>query len=142
MPRFKNIVCPVDFSDNSRRALTIAIELAKSSDGTLTLVHVWQPIYGTMDGPISGDVIQSFVNDAERMLRDCETAAKKEEAKTLPSKFIIGVAWDEIVRLASQAQADLIVMGTQGRTGLKHVLIGSVAEKVVRHAPCAVLVTR
>ena len=141
MPAFKNILCPVDFSDNSRRALTIATELAKSVDGTLTLVHVWQPIYGTLIAPTSGDVIQSFVDDAERMLRDCEAAAKSGGAKT-SSTFIIGVAWDEIVRLASRAHTDLIVMGTQGRTGLKHVLVGSVAEKVVRHAPCAVLVTR
>ncbi len=143
MPAFKNILCPVDFSSSSQHALTVAEELATSFEASLTIVHVWQlPALGSPEAPISGDVIQSFVDDAQRMLAEVTSAAIAAGVKRAQSKFIAGVPWNEIVRLAADTAADLIVMGTHGRTGLKHVLIGSVAEKVVRHAPCAVLVLR
>jgi nucleotide-binding universal stress UspA family protein len=139
---FRNILCPIDFSPCSRHALTVATELAKSSEGSLTIAHVWQtPAYGSPDAPLSGDVIQSYIDDAERSLADW-TAIATANGVSARSKLVRGVAWNEIVRFAADSQTDLIVMGTHGRTGLKHVLIGSVAEKVVRHAPCAVLVLR
>ena len=106
------------------------------------IAHIWQPpMYGAPDFPISGDVIQSLADDAARILVDWESSAKAAGVKT-QSKTITGVPWNEIVRLAEEAHTDLIVMATHGRTGLGHALIGSVAEKVVRHAPCAVLVVR
>ena len=145
VPTFKNILCPVDFSDNSRHALTVAIELAKSSNAALTIAHIWQPpmpLYGTPDAAVSGDLIQAMVDDAERSLAEWQATAQAAGVTSVQSKMLTGVPWDEIVKLALESHADLVVMGTHGRTGLKHVLIGSVAEKVVRHAPCAVLVIR
>jgi len=149
VPTFKNILCPVDFSDSSRHALTVATELARSSNAALTLAHIWQPplpLYvtpvGTPDAAVSGELIQAMVDDAERSLADWEATARAAGVASLQSKMLSGVPWDEIVKLALDSHADLVVMGTHGRTGLTHVLIGSVAEKVVRHAPCAVLVVR
>ena len=143
MPSFKSILCPVDFSANSRHALAVAADLAKLWDATLTIAHVWQPpMYGSPDAPIAGTVIQSLVDDADRMLDEWEAGVKSEGLRTTRTKITTGVPWHEILELAKGATADLIVMGTHGRTGLKHVLIGSVAEKVVRHATCDVLVVR
>ena len=145
VPTFKNILCPVDFSDSSRHALTVATELARSSNAALTLAHIWQPpmpLYGTPDAAMSGGLIQTMVDDAERSLAAWEATARAAGVASLQSKMPSGVPWGEIVKLALESHADLVVMGTHGRTGLTHVLIGSVAEKVVRHAPCAVLVVR
>jgi universal stress protein A len=140
---FKNIVCPVDFSACSRNALTAATELAKSSDAALTIVHVWQlPIYGGPETMIPGEAIQEMAKDAERTLADWETTAKTAGIKTVKATMVTGAPWNEIMRLVEATHADLVVMGTHGRTGLKHALIGSVAERVVRHARCAVLVIR
>ena len=145
VPTFKNILCPVDFSDSSRHAATVATELARSSSAALTIVHIWQPpmpLYGIPDAALSGDLIQSLIDDAERSLDEWKATAVAAGVGSVQSKMITGVPWDEIVKLAKESGADLVVMGTHGRTGLTHVLIGSVAEKVVRHAPCAVLVVR
>lgn len=143
MPSFKSILCPVDFSGNSRHALVVAADLAKSWGATLTIAHVWQPpLYGSPDAPVAGTVIQSLVDDAERMLDEWQAAVQSDGLEIARTKITTGVPWHEILELAKGASADLIVMGTHGRTGLKHVLIGSVAEKVVRHATCDVLVVR
>jgi nucleotide-binding universal stress UspA family protein len=143
MPTFKNILCPVDFSASSRHALAVATELAKTSDATLTIVHVWQPpLYGTVDAPVSGEIVQSIIDDAERALADWEASAKAGGVRVLGSKMLTGDPAKEIVISGTSSHADLIVMATHGRSGLKHVLLGSVAEKVVRHAACDVLVVR
>ena len=144
VPTFKNILCPVDFSMCSRHALTVATELAASSRAAIMIVHIWQvQAYGAAEGEISGEVIQSLVDDAARTLGDWEASAKAAGLPAARSKMVNGVAWNEIVRLLEDDRTyDLVVMGTHGRTGLKRVLIGSVAERVVRHAPCAVLVVR
>lgn len=141
MTRFKRILCPIDFSPTSRHALAVAADLAKSAGGALAIVHIWQPpVYGTPDAPVASSVIQSLVDEADASLADWAAGVKANGVEHVTSQIVTGVPWHEIVGLA--ASADLVVMGTHGRTGLKHVLIGSVAEKVVRHAPCAVLVVR
>jgi universal stress protein A len=140
---FKNILCPVDFSSASRHALTVATELAVASSIAITIVYVWQPpMYGSVDSSVSGDVLQSMMDDDARSLTEWEAATKVAGVKTR-SQFVRGVPVDEIVQLLEQDRTyDLVVMSTHGRTGLSHVVLGSVAEKVVRHAPCAVLVVR
>ena len=143
MPAFKSILCPVDFSDCSHQALKTATELAVSSNASLTIVNIWQPpMFGTPDVPIAPELIQDMVDDAGRNLAECEASAKAAGAKTVRSMSVTGAPWNEIVKLLDTKAYDLVVMGTHGRTGLKHVLLSSVAEKVVRHAPCAVLVVR
>ena len=142
MPTFKNILCPVDFSSGSRHALTVATELAVAAAATLTIAHIWQPpTFGGPDFPIAPEVIQGLVDDADRLLAEWAASATGAGV-AVHTRTITGVPWNEIVTLVSNAEIDLVVMGTHGRTGLKHVLIGSVAEKVVRHAPCAVLIIR
>jgi len=79
---------------------------------------------------------------SEMGLSDWAEEAKALGAKRVSAVAVDGVAWDIVCRLAADERSDLIVMGTHGRTGLRHALLGSVAEKVVRHAPCTVLIVR
>jgi universal stress protein A len=140
---FRKILCPVDFSEMSFRALEAAKQLARDGDAELLLVHVWHPppyVYGA-EPPLSATVIQDMIDDATRRLRSVELETTKTLSR-VSAKLLTGVPWDQIVDCAKTAGSDLVVLGTHGRTGLKHVLLGSVAEKVVRHAPCAVLVVR
>jgi universal stress protein A len=143
MAMFKHILCPVDFSPYSRAALTVANELANSSNATLTIAHVWELSPYVAPGLMSGgDAIATMLADAERLLAEW-SASTMTAGTTTQSTLVRGVPWAEIVQLLQGDRGyDLAVMGTHGRTGLKHVLVGSVAERVVRHAPCAVLVVR
>ncbi|HEX3761457.1 MAG TPA: universal stress protein [Kofleriaceae bacterium] len=140
---FTKIACPVDFSASSREALRIAVELAGAS-GSLVVAHVWEPpVWSTGEAPAAPEVIQQMVEAEQAQLETWAATAKQVGAREVAVQFLTGVAWDAIVTLLRNDPAiDLVVMGTHGRTGLQHVLLGSVAEKVVRHAPCPVLVVR
>jgi nucleotide-binding universal stress UspA family protein len=144
MPTFKNILCPVDFSPTSRRALSVASELAASSRGALVVAYVWSTAqYGGIAFGASGDTLQAMSDDDEKLLAEWLAIARTEGVPDAQSKLLTGQPWDEIVKLAAAPPAfDLIVMGTHGRGAIAHALLGSVAERVVRHAPCAVLVMR
>jgi nucleotide-binding universal stress UspA family protein len=139
---FKKILVAVDFSPPSREAMRTAAGMAAETGASLAVVHFWQiPLLGA-ELPVPAQYIDDVRTNAEQ-----EIAAWAAEASALAGKPVqgiceLGVAWDEVVKLVRRDQYDLIVVGTHGRTGLKHVLLGSVAEKIVRHAPCAVLVTR
>jgi nucleotide-binding universal stress UspA family protein len=140
---FKNIVCAFDFSACSRDALAKATDIAARSDAALTIVHVWnEAIYNSPQVP-SGDVIAGVIRDTDRAIADCVATARAAGVNTVRSTIANGQASDEIVGIAANDPTiDLIVMGTHGRTGLERVFLGSVAEHVVRHARCAVLVVR
>lgn len=141
---FTKILCPVDFSSSSREALRLAAELARDSAASLVLAHVWEPPrWSTGEIPLAPSVTQDMVDAEEAELARWKAEAEKLGAKEIAVQLLSGVPWDEIVTLAKTDPAiDLVVMGTHGRAGIKHVLLGSVAEKVVRHAPCPVLVVR
>lgn len=141
---FTKIVCPVDFSACSREALRIASELARDWSAALVVAHVWEPPrWSTGEVMIAPEVIQNMVDAEEAELESWKAMAKQLGAREVGTRFLSGVAWDAVLALLKDDPAvDLVVMGTHGRTGLKHVLLGSVAEKVVRHAPCPVLVVR
>ena len=136
---FKHILCPVDFSPCARAALTLATELAASSNASLTIAHVWEISPYVAPGVMSaGDAIETLLTDAEALL--AEWAAS---AKTTQTVLVRGLPWAAIIQLLEDNRAyDIAVLGTHGRSGLRRVLVGSVAERVVRHAPCAVLVVR
>ncbi len=142
---FQKILCPIDFSECSKSAMRTAVQLARESGAPLTLLHVWHfPAYAfAPDAPIPVNLIQELAADAECSLVEWGRDAKALGAERVSTLLVEGVPWDRIVdTLGRDPSYDLAVMGTHGRTGLKHVLLGSVAEKVVRHAPCPVLVVR
>lgn len=141
---FTKIVCPIDFSAGSRQALRTAAELARDWSTALILVHVWEPPkWSSGEVMLSPEVVQTTIDTEEAELEIWKTTAKQLGARDIDTRFLTGVAWDALVELLKADPAiDLVVMGTHGRTGLRHVLLGSVAEKLVRFAPCAVLVVR
>ncbi len=143
MSRIQKILVPVDFSDASHQATRYAVDLAQqlSSGGakiTIELVHAWQ-----LAGYASAS--SELAKQTERALRDQIDAYAKEN---LPPEMAarphlrLGVPYDEIVNLAAEISADLIVMGTTGKTGLEHFLVGSVAERVIRSATMPVVTVR
>lgn len=142
----KSILCPVDFSDSSDHALTYAIALAQSYEATLKLLHVVQPPLMSVPGDpmvpeFSSEVMEDITAASQRRLD--EIAAKtREQVASVETKIATGSPFVEIITFAKDQNVDLIVVGTHGRTGLAHVMIGSVAEKVVRKAPCPVLTVK
>ena len=139
---FKKILVAIDFSPPSGEAMRVAARLAAESGGALTIAHVWQlPMLGA-ELPMPSDIVQTMIDDAQKGLRNWTAEATKLVGREVTSAFVTGVPWYDLVKLLGREHFDLAVVGTHGRTGLKHVLLGSVAEKVVRHAPCAVLVVR
>jgi len=146
MSRIRLIMHPSDFSPASRPAFQRAVADAKEHRAELLLVHVMasvMPMVG--DGYISPKAYDDMVNAsrsyAQRQLDALVARAKKAGAKAR-GLLLEGVAWDQVVRTARARKADLIVMGTQGRTGLAKLFLGSVAGRVVASAPCPVLTVR
>ena len=141
---WKKIMCPVDYSPGSKEALRVAATMSAASGGELVIVHAWNPLFlDGMEFGSNGALMAELRKSVEVSLETWKSDAEALGAKHVSWVFVTGAPWNEIVSAAvSDSAVDLIVMGTHGRTGLKHVLIGSVAEKVVRHAPCPVLVVR
>lgn len=142
--QWKKILCPIDFSAYSRRAMHTAVSLATQYSAPLVLVNVWDmPI--AIGGQMGMDLnsIEMARVEAEATLAAWKREAHETGAKIVETMFVTGSAWNEIVTAAEKDKVvDLIVLGTHGRTGLKRLFLGSVAEKVIRHAPCSVLVVR
>jgi universal stress protein A len=141
MAKLRRIVCAVDFSETSVAATEYAIELAIALRAKVRLLHVVQsPAYALADGEIVGgrDVA---VELGEELRGELERLGKKYAGRgaKIDTQLVEGVPYAEIVRIAKELPADLIVMGTHGRGGLSHLLLGSVAERVVRTAECPVL---
>ncbi len=134
------ILCPVDFSESSDHALLYAVAFASTHGAQLTVLHVIEPpvCYPAGDGlfqPVAVEGLEAAsVEELERLV-----AELKQNYDNVVWEQVQGHAFPEIVQVARRDDVDLIVMGTHGRTGLAHVLMGSVAEKVVRSSPCPVL---
>jgi nucleotide-binding universal stress UspA family protein len=142
---WKRILCPVDFSETARAAMETAIELAAKFDAEVLLVHAYPiPGYTFPDGSAvaSSRMLQELADEATRHLEEWRELAVKAGAKKVSVETSVGDPAGEIVRIASEAKADLVVMGTHGRTGIEHALMGSIAERVVRRAKCPVLTVR
>jgi nucleotide-binding universal stress UspA family protein len=138
---FKKILCATDFSVGAAQAMTVAVRLASEADAELVLahaLHVPLPAF-PIEYAYSPDIIQRLSEDAQHGLEAAVRDAAALGAKRVTSRLLNGVAWSAIVDVLDDPTFDLVVVGTQGRTGLARVLLGSVAEKVVRHAPCSVL---
>lgn len=142
MPRIQKILVPVDFSPACAHAAAYAIDLARQLGGgapaEIEFVHAWQLAgYATPSSELA--------KDSERQLRDqLEAFVGKLDVTgvTARTHVRLGVPYNEIVEAASQLRSDLIVMGTTGKTGLEHFLVGSVAERVIRAAEVPVVTVR
>jgi len=146
MIKLNRILAPTDFSEYSKSALNYACEFAEVFGAELHLLHVLQDMAVSIEEPglafaSTGDYAAEYQASAEQSLSQL-LDSEWETGKRVVREVIPGVPFLEIVRYAKANDIDLIVIGTHGRTGLAHVLIGSVAEKVVRKAPCPVLTVR
>lgn len=142
--KLKKVLVPVDFSEPSRKALHYAKAFAEQFGARLTLLHVVEPLAYPPDfavvpllppdaeGPRLKELTRHLSALAEGLATEVETEAL----------VISGRPWQGVVDHAKASDTDLIILSTHGYTGLKHVLLGSVTEKIVRHAPCPVLVVR
>jgi len=150
VPTFSKIVAATDFSEDSTLALTFAQELAAKFSAEIVLVHVDQPLAPVMMTPELGPAMDvgamGRIAEEQRMLAQKELdkiAGKLREAGLkVKVQLKVGSPFMEILRAAQSENADLIVLGTHGRTGLAHVLMGSVAERVVQKSQCPVLTIR
>jgi nucleotide-binding universal stress UspA family protein len=139
---WKRICCPVDFSEPARAALQVAVALARRFDADLTLFHAYQlPGYTLPEGSVvaSPKMLQELADVAERHLADWKALAENAGAPRVAAVKAIGEPATEIVEFARETAQELLVVGTHGRTGLRHALVGSVAERVVRRAQIPVL---
>src|SRR5436189_570017 len=144
-PPVKRILVPLDFSGCSVFALRYAVNLAKGVDASLLLVHVASSLLTPPEMEYVHVDLRKFQAEIEKhATAKLTTIAQKEIPATVPATPIIrhGTPWEEITRAAKDRKADLIIIGTHGYKGLKHMFLGSTAEKVVRFAGCPVLVVR
>ena len=142
----RRIVHPTDFSTASRAAFAKAVEMAKADRGELLLVHVLSPVMPVPgDGYISPKVYDEIAAStrawAQKQLDKLLAKAKVAGAR-VKGLLVEGVPHEQIVRLARSKRADVVVMGTHGRSGLAKLFLGSVAGRVVAAAPCPVLTVR
>lgn len=135
----KTIVFPTDFSTASDAALEHAAALAKSTGASLLVVHVEEPPLAYGGGELYYGIPEP---DSERITKMLEDVKPKDASVPVKHRLTMGDPAGEIVRIADDEGAEMIVLGTHGRTGLTRILMGSVAEAVVRRASCPVLVYR
>jgi nucleotide-binding universal stress UspA family protein len=158
-PTFKRILCPVDLSSFSLDALKLAVTLAESNDATLDVLHVihnpFDEIYMTGITQTDPALIDAYAHEPQRRAKILRTT--EEQAEVLLKQYChpivrhyakvryhihLGDPLEAILNSTEDLLIDLVVLATHGRTGVKRLLIGSVAEKIVRHAPCAVLTVK
>jgi universal stress protein A len=137
---FRHILVPHDFSSPATLALKTAARLAKEHGGKLTVLHVLVPFYLPADVPFGMPAEADLVPEQRRQLHRLVTKALGRGGPPVTVRVEIGEASQRIID--ASRRADSIVMATSGRTGLAHFLIGSVAERVVRHATVPVLTLR
>jgi nucleotide-binding universal stress UspA family protein len=142
----RRILAPTDFSPHAEVAMRYACSLAERLGATLHLLHVLPEVVPVGPDPVLAPSLPpEYYTDTEK--QSLEALAKSiQPAWGKPAKVEVAVRWggavEGIVGYATDLTIDLIVIATHGRTGLKHVLLGSVAERIVREAPCPVLTIR
>lgn len=140
----KHILVPVDFSQCSLKALRYAVAYARQFKAAITLLYVVQQYYlpGDFTGGLDYAALEKEIE--ANSARELESIGLKHVGKQAPWKALLrmGRPVDQIARVADELNVDLIILATHGHTGIKHVVLGSTAENVVRHAPCPVLTVR
>lgn len=135
--KLQKILVPVDFSDCSRKALQYAIPFAKQFNAQLTLLHVVQPYPSVPEMvPVEVETIQDGRRELDSLQKTVGSAIRSAVSLRTGEPHI------EIARAAAELGIDLIIISTHGHKGLTRMLLGSTTEKVVRHAPCPVLIVR
>ncbi len=147
MIKLQKILCPIDFSENSLEALRYAAHTALKENATVYMIHIVDSRVYDYGGPIYEPIMPDMkpvIDQASKdQLRDKLLEKVPKEIKGRVETVVsFGVPFVEIIKAARDYDIDLIIMGTHGRSGISHMLIGSVAEKVVRKAPCPVLTVR
>jgi universal stress protein A len=152
MIKLKSILFPTDFSPAGDAARDYAIALARQFDAELHLLHVMEDLSARLPEFGMGLAFPAFVADSNERLKDYEQQAIAQLSAITPDgeaqlrRAVIAVkegrTFEQVTEYAKSHAIDLIVMGTHGRSGLAHVLLGSVAERVLQHAPCPVLTVR
>ena len=140
---FKKILCPTDFSEPSKRAVEYALAMGKSFGGKIIFVHVVEPV-------INSAIMGHAITMAAQLEDDLESQAKthlkelaeKQGYDNYETQVLRGKGSIEILDIAKKLDVDLIILGTHGRSGISHFLIGSTAEKIVRSATCPVLTVK
>jgi universal stress protein A len=142
--RLKKILVPIDFSPPSKNAFKYAVRFAEEFGGELTLLYVLEPasMTGYLPIPEATAFVEGDIVAAGKHLRSLIASVRNEKIEQPHWKVRAGLPSHEIVEVAKELEVDLIVIATHGYTGWKHFCIGSTAERVVRAAPCPVLVVR
>ena len=142
--RLKKILVPIDFSPPSKNAFRYAVRFAQEFGGELTLLYVLEPqsMTGFMAIPEATAFVESDIVAAGKNLRSLIASVRNSRIERPRWKVRGGLPAHEIVEAAKEMDVDVIVIATHGYTGWKHFCIGSTAERVVRAAPCPVLVVR
>jgi universal stress protein A len=145
MQPFTKILVPVDFSPHADEAVRRAGDLSARYDASVTLVHVYEPIAYTLPEGyvlVTPNQMADLMTRFDDLLASAKGVALAAGARRVDTETLQGPPASEIVEYASEHGTDLIVMGTHGRTGIRHVVLGSVAERVLRNATCPVLTVK
>ncbi len=136
----KTILFPTDFSEASTVAFQYAVEYARGSTGRLLIVHVQEPVHPLIGGEMA--YIPPLENDLDRIKTMLQNIIPDDPQLAYSHRLLQGDPASEIVKLAKAEHADLIVLGTHGRTGIGRLLFGSTAEQILRRAPCPILAVK
>lgn len=143
----KTILVPTDFSSDAEAALETAVDFAKAFSAKLTLVHAYNvdipPAYGGIGGAVVlPQPIFDSLREAATASMDALLADIAKQGVSAEGRVVMGRASQVILDETERANADLVVIGTRGLTGLKHVVLGSTAERIVRLAHCPVVTVK
>jgi len=147
MIRIERILCPTDFSDLAAQANGYACALARAFGAEIHVLHVVDEAYqywmamGPNSLPV-GPSAEEILAGAQQQMQRWRTERFADCGQPIRTEVQVGRPFVEIIRYAREQKIDLLVMGTHGRSGLSHILLGSVTEKVVRKSPCPVLTVR
>lgn len=145
MPNFDKILFATDFSESSGHAFTYALTLAKQFNGRLTIMHVInEPVdlRGFYVPHVSFENLEKEIEEGAQKMMETFVAQNVAGFSNYETAIVTGVPWEEVLKRAESDGSSCIVLGTQGRSGIDHLLFGSTAERVVRKAQCPVVTVR
>jgi nucleotide-binding universal stress UspA family protein len=141
LAQFKTILCPTDFSEESYHAIEYGESFAKLADGTLLLAHILHNPTSELFHP------EGYVLSFEQAKQHAQSLLEELRAKRISypkCELYVGLGdpYEQLMALATQRNVDLVVVATHGRSAIEDLVLGSVAEKLIRHSPCPVFVVR